>query len=57
MKFRWVLKSILFLIAVLCFIVVGIMYTKLSFIDWPYLTGGVFFLAIGVIVPVKKKII
>ena len=55
MKFRWVLKSILFLIAVICFIVVGIMYTKLSFIDWPYLVGGVFFLVTGVIVTVKKN--
>ena len=55
MKFRWVLKSILFLIAVICFIVVGIMYTKLSFIDWPYLIGGVFFLVTGVIVTVKKN--
>ena len=55
MKFRWVLKSILFLIAILCFIVVGIMYTKLSFIDWPYLVGGVFFLVTGVIVTVKKN--
>ena len=54
MKFRWVLKSILFLIAILCFTVVGIMYTKLSFIDWPYLAGGVFFLVTGVIVSVKK---
>jgi len=55
MKFRWVLKSILFLIAVICFIVVGIMYTKLSFIDWPYLVGGVFFSVTGVIVTVKKN--
>ena len=55
MKFRWVLKSILFLIAIICFIVVGIMYTKLSFIDWPYLVGGVFFLVTGVIVTVKKN--
>ena len=55
MKFRWVLKSILFLIAILCFTVVGIMYTKLSFIDWPYLVGGVFFLVTGVIVTVKKN--
>ena len=55
MKFRWMLKSILFLIAIICFIVVGIMYTKLSFIDWPYLVGGVFFLVTGVIVTVKKN--
>mgnify|MGYP001288798753 FL=1 len=55
MKFRWVLKSILFLIAILCFTVVGIMYTKLSFIDWPYLAGGVFFLVTGIIVTVKKN--
>jgi hypothetical protein len=33
------------------------MYNKLYFIDLPYLAGGVFFLAIGVIIPVKKKII
>ena len=45
----------LLLIAILGFVVVGIMYTKLSFIDWPYLIGGILFLAFGVFVPVQRK--
>ncbi len=55
MKFRWMLKIVLFLIAILCFIVVGIMYTKLSFIDWPYLAGGVIFLVLGVLERFQKN--
>ena len=55
MKYRWGLKIILLLIAILGLAVVGIMYTKLSFIDWPYLIGGILFLAFGVFVPVQRK--
>jgi hypothetical protein len=55
MLFRWIIKLICFLLAVLGIVVTGIMYTKLSFIDWPYLIGGAFFLAVGIFVPVQKK--
>tara|TARA_Y100000996_G_scaffold328664_1_gene264784 strand:+ start:210 stop:395 length:186 start_codon:yes stop_codon:yes gene_type:complete len=55
MKYRWLLKIMLLIIAIFGFVVVGIMYTKLSFIDWPYLIGGVFFLAFGVFFPVQGE--
>tara|TARA_A100000164_G_scaffold27705_1_gene21584 strand:+ start:839 stop:997 length:159 start_codon:yes stop_codon:yes gene_type:complete len=45
----------LLIIAILGFVVVGIMYTKLSFIDWPYLIGGILFLAFGVFFPVQGE--
>ena len=57
MRLRWAFKIVLFIIAILGFIVVGIMYSKLSFIDWPYLIGGVLFLALGVFFPIQKNII
>ena len=37
------------------FIVAGIMFTKLSFIDWPYLIGGILFLSLGIFVTVRNK--
>ena len=55
MKLRWVIKCFLFLCAILCFVVVGIMYNKLSFIDWPYVLGGFLFLIVGLIIPLKRK--
>jgi hypothetical protein len=55
MKLRWVLKIFFFSIAILCWVEVGIMLNKLSFIDWPYLIGGLLFLIVGLIVPTKKK--
>tara|TARA_B110000444_G_C18689428_1_gene523563 strand:+ start:498 stop:665 length:168 start_codon:yes stop_codon:yes gene_type:complete len=54
MRLRRAFKIALFIIAILGFIVVGIMYSKLSFIDWPYLIGGVLFLALGVFFQFKK---
>ena len=57
MRLRRAFKIALFIIAILGFIVVGIMYSKLSFIDWPYLIGGVLFLALGVFFPIQKNII
>ena len=54
MRLRWAFKIAFFIIAILGFIVVGIMYSKLSFIDWPYLIGGVLFLALGVFFQFKK---
>ena len=55
MKIKWGLKIIFLICAILCSIVVGIMYTKLSFIDWPYAIGGIVFLMISIAIPVKKK--
>jgi len=55
MKIKWGLKIIFLVCAILCSIVVGIMYTKLSFIDWPYAIGGIVFLMISIAIPVKKK--
>ena len=55
MKYRWLLKIMLLIIAILGFVVVGIMYTKLSFTDWPYLIGGILFLAFGVFFPVQGE--
>ncbi len=55
MKYKWLLKIMLLIIAILGFVVVGIMYTKLSFIDWPYLIGGILFLAFGVFFPVQGE--
>ena len=55
MKLRWVIKCFLILCSVLCIVVVGIMYSKLSFVDWPYVVGGSVFLIIGLIIPVKKN--
>jgi len=54
MKTRWVLKIILALGALLCSIVVGIMFTKLSFIDWPYAIGGIILLTLTLAIPIKK---
>jgi membrane-anchored protein YejM (alkaline phosphatase superfamily) len=56
MKIKWGLKIIFLVCAILCGIVVGIMYTKLSFIDWPYAIGGIVFLMISIAIPVKKRI-
>ena len=48
-------QLILGLAGTLCFVVVGIMYTKLSFIDTPYLFGGVFLWSIAVFWRVKRR--
>jgi hypothetical protein len=55
MKLRWALKIALLLCTILCGVIVVIMYTKLSFIDWPYVIGGIVFLFISLSIPVKKK--
>ena len=54
MKIRWILKVVLGLGAILCFIVVGLMFTKLSFIDWPYAIGGIILLTLALAIPIKK---
>jgi hypothetical protein len=54
MKLRWILKTVLGLGALLCFIVVGLMFTKLSFIDWPYAIGGIILLTLTLAIPIKR---
>ena len=55
MVVRIILKIFFALVAILCFVVVGIMYTKLSFIDWPYIIGALFFLGLALVIPRRKK--
>lgn len=43
MRLKLLFKLMFFLLSVLFFSVAGIMYIKLSFIDWPYLWGGILF--------------
>jgi len=54
-KIALICQLILGLAGTLCFVVVGIMYTKLSFIDTPYLFGGVFLWSIAVFWRVKRR--
>lgn len=42
--------------AIICSLVVIIMYHKLSFIDWPYVIGALIFFAFGIFLPTQKKI-
>jgi hypothetical protein len=56
MKLKWTLKIVFLICAILCSVIVGIMYTKLSFIDWPYAIVGFVFLIISFAIPVKKKV-
>jgi hypothetical protein len=54
MKFRILVKLLLMLLSLGCFYVVYLMYFKLSFIDTPYLYGGIILLLIGLLLPRKK---
>ena len=54
MKFRIIIKLLLLLMSLVCFYVVYLMYSKLSFIDTPYLYGGIVLLLIGLLLPRKK---
>ena len=54
MKFRILVKLFLILLSLGCFYVVYLMYSKLSFIDTPYLYGGIILLSIGLLLPRKK---
>ena len=55
MKLLWILKVVLGLGALLCFVVAGLMFTKLSFIDWPYAIGGIILLTLTLAIPIKKQ--
>jgi hypothetical protein len=54
MKFKTFVKLLLVLMSLVCFYVVYLMYSKLSFIDTPYLYGGIVLLLIGLLLPRKK---
>ena len=54
MKLGWILKVVLGLGALLCFVVAGLMFTKLSFIDWPYAIGGIILLTLTLAILIKK---
>lgn len=54
MNFRKFLKIILILLSLGCFYVVYLMYSKLSFVDTPYLYGGLALLLAGIFLPPKK---
>ena len=53
--FRWGLKIIFGIGFILCCIVVILMYSKLSFIDWLYVIGGGISLTIGILLPTEKN--
>ena len=52
--FRKLLKILLIILSLVCFYVVYLMYSKLSFIDTPYLYGGIVLLLIGLLLHFKK---
>lgn len=52
--FRKFLKILLIILSLVCFYVVYLMYSKLSFIDTPYLYGGIVLLLIGLLLDFKK---
>ena len=56
MVLRWIVKIFFTVAAILCSVVVGIMYTKLSFIDWPYVIGSALSLGLALFIPLKKRI-
>ena len=44
MRLKILVVSFLLVVSILCFIVVYIMHSNLSFIDYPYLYTGIFFI-------------
>jgi len=54
MNWKKFAKALLFIVSVLCGVVAGIMFTKLSFIDWPYVLGCIIFLVTALLIPSKK---
>lgn len=51
---KWILKILFAIGFILCSIVVGLMYNKLSFIDWPYVVGAIVLLVAAILIPVKN---
>jgi hypothetical protein len=54
MIIRKIIKTTLILLSLGCFYVVYLMYSKLSFIDTPYLYGGILLFLAGLFLPKKK---
>lgn len=52
---KWILKILFAIGFILCSIVVGLMYNKLSFIDWPYVVGAIVLLVAAILIPVKNQ--
>lgn len=52
---KWILKILFTIGFILCSIVVGLMYNKLSFIDWPYVVGAIVLLVAAILIPVKNQ--
>jgi len=52
---KWTLKILFSIGFIVASIVVGIMYHKLSFIDWPYVIVGLVLFVAAVLIPVKKQ--
>ncbi|MGB2165065.1 MAG: hypothetical protein ACPHYH_04410 [Flavobacteriaceae bacterium] len=52
--FRKLLKILLIILSLVCFYVVYLMYSKLSYIDTPYLYGGIVLFLIGLLLHLKK---
>jgi len=48
------IKGMLFILALVCFYIVYLMYTKLSFIDKPYLYGGLILTLIAILIRKSK---
>lgn len=56
MKITKLLAFVFFVFAILCFIVLTLMYRKLSFVDYPYLIGGIIFSLAGFLfLKIKSK--
>lgn len=55
MKIRKLFALVFFVLALLCFIILGLMFSKLSFIDYPYLIGGIVFSLSGYILLKRKS--
>ncbi len=53
---RIILKTLFFVLSLLCFAVVYLMYSNLSFIDTPYLIWGIILFVLGLLVKRRKKI-
>ena len=54
MKFRILINLLIMLLSLGCFYVVYLMYSKLSFIDTPYLYGGITLMMVGLLLHFKK---
>ena len=49
MKLKWIFFGVFLIASILCLVVLFLMYTKLSFIDYPYLYSGLIFLVLSIL--------